>query len=54
VIVFGARADVAAELTIGQPVRKGRLSQREWMAPDGKTRRTHRIVADRSWRLRHR
>ena len=48
VIAFGARADVAAELSIGQPVRiEGRLSQREWLSPDGTSRRSHRVVADR-------
>lgn len=48
VIAFGPRADIAAELSIGQPVRvEGRLSQREWLTPDGTSRRSHRIIADR-------
>lgn len=48
VIAFGPRADVASDLTIGQPVRiEGRLSQREWISREGESRRSCRVVADR-------
>jgi single-stranded DNA-binding protein len=48
VIAFGARAEAAADLHVGDRVRvDGRLGQREWTAEDGTRVGAQRIIAER-------